>query len=446
MTLVVPYSANFPYLRIKNVVMTEDILHFVWIHNFNRVNGLFIDGSGEVEVISPGDHNFDSGPDFFNAKIKVGDTIWAGNVEIHINASDWNKHGHNHNPQYDSVILHVVVKNDTQVFSSKGEVVPTVEIPYPDELEWKLHQLIANETWIPCANHIKNYGDLNLSMWLSALAVERLEQKTEQVFKLVSEFKGGWEEAFYVSISRSFGLKINAVPFEMLARATPLKYLARAKDSILTLEAVLLGQAGMLDFKTDDADEYMLSLSKEYDYQQMKFGLSPIPGHLWKFLRLRPSSFPTLRIAQLAQLIHHSSGLFSKCMYSTSFDKLQDLLRSGCSHYWMTHYTFGKISPAKLKVLGDDTIRTITLNTIIPFMFAYGSSRANQGLKDRAVTFLESLKPEKNSIIDGFAKLGISAESAFSSQALLQLKGQYCDKRKCLYCKVGASVLLKKVD
>lgn len=427
--------------------MTEDIIHFLWKHRSALVNGLEINGQGLVEVISVGNHNFDSGPDFFNAKVKIGETIWAGNVEIHINASDWNKHGHNTDPAYNSVILHVVAKNDIEVRNSKGDIVPTIEIPYPSSLEWELQRLVATEAWIPCANSINEFGEFNLRMWLASLAVERLEQKTSQVIDLVNGFKGSWEEAFYVSVARSFGLKINALPFEMLAKATPLKVLAKVKDNLLSLEALLFGQAGMLDFKRDDnPDAYSQELLKEYSYQQKKFGLSPIPSHLWKYMRLRPVSFPTIRIAQFAQLIHRSSGLFSRCMESPDLTAIVDLLKVKCTGYWLSHYNIGKESKPKEKVLGDDAIAVICLNTIIPFMFAYGTSRGNQELKDNALVFLESIKPEENSVVNGFAKLGVKAESAFFSQALVQLKSQYCDKRMCLYCQVGANVLLKRIN
>jgi hypothetical protein len=425
--------------------MTEDIIHFVWKHNPTLLKGVVLPNEGEIEVISSGEHNFDSGPDFFNAKVKIGKTVWAGNVEIHINSSDWNKHGHNNNSAYDSIILHVVAKNDTIVYNSKGKIVPTIEIPYPNNLEWELQRLVASEAWIPCANHLNSFGQFNMHMWLASLAVERLEHKTIQVNDLVNEFNGSWEEAFYVSMARSFGLKINSLPFEMLAKVTPLMVLAKVKNNLPTLEALLFGQAGMLNFDINTADDYMASLQKEYVYQQKKFSLSPLPSHLWKFMRLRPVSFPTIRIAQFAMLIHKSTGLFSRSMEAHNFDYVSNLLKIGCSPYWQNHYTFGKESKTMDKVLGDDMINRLILNTIVPFMFAYGASRGNQELKDRALTILETTKPESNNVVKGFAQNGVKADSAFFSQAMVQLKGQYCDKRKCLYCQVGVNVLLKRL-
>jgi len=426
--------------------MIEDILHFAWKHINIIPQQLLLDDKEKLEVISPGEHNFDSGPDFFNAKVRIGDTIWAGNVEIHINSSDWNRHGHQTDAAYDSVILHVVANNDTTVLNSKGAAVKTATIDYPNSLEWQLQRLVANEYWIPCAQHINSYGELPLRMWLAALSAERLEQKTEQVHRWVNELKGSWEEAFYISMARSFGLKINALPFELLAKSIPLKTLAKIRNNLPSIEALLFGQAGMLHVHDHPHDTYYQMLRKEYEYLKKTHSLTPIPHHLWKFMRLRPLAFPTIRIAQFASLIHKSYGLFSKCIEIEKFTDLTDLLRTECSSYWHTHYTFGKETAAKSKVLGKTAIATIALNTVIPFMFAYGNARGNQVLKDKALTLLDELPAEKNSTVQGFAKLSVVADSALFSQAMVQLKSQYCDKRKCLYCNVGASVLLKKSD
>lgn len=426
----------------------EELLHFIWKHKNEFINSFLADKLEGVEVISPGEHNVNAGPDFFNAKVKIDNVIWAGNVEMHINASDWYRHGHDNNPAYDSVILHLVANDDKQTITNSGREVKTIVVSIPEELEREFSGLMQSTGWIPCFKHIKEYNPLSLSMWLSSLAVERLEQKTEHVLGLVNDYNGSWEEAFYVSMARSFGLKINAQPFEMLAKATPMKVLAKVKDNILSVEAILFGQAGMLEDSNaeDDADEYKMALQKEYRYQKEKFGLNPIPYHLWKFMRLRPPSFPTIRIAQFTQLICKSSGLFSRCMESTDLKQLSIALRVGCSTYWDKHYTFSKESPYRRKMLGSSMVSTILINTIIPFMFAYGTYRGNQQLRDRALSILESVKPEKNSIVDEFEKLGVKAQSAFTTQALVHLKGQYCNHKKCLYCQVGANALLKKLE
>jgi hypothetical protein len=426
--------------------MNEDIIHFVWKHSSALFKGLKCYPNGEIEVISPGEHNFDSGPDFFNAKVKIGNTIWAGNVEIHVKSSDWNKHKHNVDEAYNNVILHVVANNDVQVKNAKGDLVPTLEINYPDQVEWELHRFVASENWIPCADEIKRINSINIRMWLSSLCVERLEHKTYYVNTLVDESKGNWEEAFYISMARSFGLKINALPFELLAKATPLKLLAKVKNSLFSIEAILFGQAGMLECSDIHSDDYRLALIKEYNYQREKFHLKPIPGHLWKFMRLRPSAFPTIRISQFAKLINSSMGLFSRCMEAKDLSEFRKILRVGCSSYWDNHFTFGNVSSNSDKILGDTTVQIIILNTVVPFMFAYGIARDNEALKDKALTLLEGLKPEVNSIIKGFSSCGVKADSAFFSQALVHLKSQYCNRRKCLFCRIGANVLLKRIN
>ncbi len=432
------------FTLLNQFVMHEEIVHFVWKHSPSLFNGILLDDVETLEVISPGVHNSDSGPDFFNAKLRIGQTIWAGNIEIHINASDWNKHKHNTDPAFDSVILHLVVNYDKEVHNSQGKKVLTVQVPYPDNLEWELQRLVGQDSWIPCAQSLPSYNGLQLQMWLSSLAAERLEQKTEQIKALVNHFSGSWEEAFYVSMARSFGLKINALPFELLAKATPLKYLAKIRDCLFSIEAMLFGQAGILP-SDEKADDYTQRLVKEYSYHKAKFSLSPIPNHLWKFMRLRPMAFPTIRIAQFAMLIHSSSALFSKCLEATNLKQLHGLLKVKTSEYWHSHYTFGNETSYRKKSIGLATIDIIILNTIIPFAFAYGIERGNDALKEKALALLEQMKPEKNSMTEGFLKLGVSASNAYTTQALAQLKNEYCDKRKCLYCQVGANVLLKRV-
>ncbi len=426
--------------------MHEDIIHFIWKHKPALFNGLTCQPGGKVEVISPGNHNFDSGPDFFNAKVKIDNTIWAGNVEIHVKSSDWNRHVHNKDEAYNNVILHVVAVNDMPVSNANGNLVATLEISYPHELEWELQRLVATESWIPCAKDIGKVNPISIRMWLTSLCIQRLEQKTDQVQNLVAEYNGSWEEAFYVSLARSFGLKINSLPFELLAKSTPLKALSKVKDNLLSVEALLFGQAGLLNFSAITMDDYMKELVKEYDYQKRKFQLNPIPGHLWKFMRLRPNAFPTIRLSQFALLIHDSAGLFSQCMEAGKLSDYMEILRVNSSSYWNSHYTFGKVTEDKEKLMGENAIKTIILNTIVPFMFTYGKIRGNEALKDKSLNLLEELQPESNSIVKGFESIGIKADNSFFSQALVQLKNQYCDKRKCLFCQIGTSVLLKKVE
>ncbi len=425
--------------------MKEDLLYFIWKNLPFTLNGLNTTGGEKIEVISPGEFNRDAGPDFFNAKVRIGDTIWAGNVEMHIKSSDWLAHKHDGDRTYDNVILHIVTNDDKPITNSKGQQIPTITIKYPDALEWKLMNLTSSGKWIPCEESFASFDSFSTRMWLESLMIERLEQKTAQVFDLVNGAQGSWEEAFYQSVARSFGLKANALPFELLAKSTPLKVLGKHKDNLFQVEAILFGQSGLLN-NIVNPDTYTSSLQKEYKYLQHKFNLSPIDGHLWKFLRMRPTAFPTIRIAQFAKLIHKSTSLFSKIIEVYDIKEIIKLFQVNTSEYWETHYTFGKESKSTKKRIGADTISIIAINTLVPFIFAYGISKSQNNLKDKAIKLLETIKPESNSIIDKFTDLGVAAESAYDTQALIHLKSNYCDSKKCLYCHLGAKLLLKSLN
>ncbi len=303
-------------------------------------------------------------------------------------------------------------------------------------------RLTNSGKWIPCADSFSTIDSFTMKMWLDSLLVERLEQKTKYVFELVENAQGSWEEAFYQSVARSFGLKSNALPFELLAKTTPLKVLAKHKDNLFQIEALLFGQSGLLSaVKADNG--YASNLIKEYKYLQHKFNLTSIEGHLWKFLRMRPTAFPTIRIAQFAKLVHNSTSLFSKIIEICDIKEIVNLFQVDVSEYWETHYVFGKESISTEKRIGKDTISIVAINSIVPFMFAYGVSKGNNSLKDKAVKLLESIKPESNSITKGFEGLGVKADSAYDTQAMIHLKTCYCEPKKCLYCHLGAKLLLK---
>lgn len=425
--------------------MKEDLLYFIWKTSHLTFNGQTTTEGEIVEIIDPGEYNNDSGPDFFNAKVRIGETVWAGNVEIHINSSDWLNHNHHNDPAFNNVILHVVVNDDKPVSNSIGQAIPTIKMKYPDALEWNLMHLTNSGKWIPCEDSFSLFDSFTKSMWLENLLVERLEQKTQYVFELVDNAQGSWEEAFYQSVARSFGLKANALPFELLAKATPLKILSKHKNNLFQIEALLFGQAGLLS-ETNVHDNYQSSLLKEYLYLRHKFNLSPNQGHLWKFLRMRPTAFPTIRIAQFSKLVHSSTSLFSKIIEINDVKEIVRLFQVDTSEYWEKHYTFGKEAVLLEKRLGKDTISVIAINSLVPFIFAYGIYKKNSGLKDKSIKLLESIKPESNSISKGFENLGIKAETAYDSQALIQLKTCYCEPKKCLYCHLGVKLLLKSFD
>lgn len=427
------------------ITMTEKLLHFIWQFKYRQLNGTLTSQGQKVEIIDPGIQNNDSGPDFFNAKVKIDDTIWAGNAEIHVNASDWYTHGHNSDPAYNNVILHVVQHNDKVTIAENGHQISTLVLQISENLEKEHNELINSTQWIPCADKLKKVDSLTVSAFIDRLMVERLENKTLFVEVLVNSTNGSWEEAFYQAVVRSFGLPSNALPAEMLAKSLPLKTLAKHKNNLFQLEALIFGQSGLFKRFGDIEDAYLISLKIEYSYLQKKFSLTPIDGNLWKFLRMRPSAFPTIRLAQLAALTHKSSSLFSKTMNCDSFDCMTKLFKTTTSEYWQNHYVFGKTSTKRIKTIGQNTISVIAINVAAPFMYAYGKSKGNEELSGKALKILEQLKPETNSIISNFAELGIQSKNAAEGQSLIHLKKNYCDNKECLRCPLGAKILLKKV-
>jgi hypothetical protein len=421
--------------------MKEEFLHYVWKYKLYKNTSLKNQNNDKVEVLNQGTHNSDSGPDFFNAKIKINETIWAGNVEIHINSSDWYAHNHHKNKAYDNVILQIVFNHDKDVFRTNGESIPTMEIKFDQELLNNYKTLIKRETWIPCQNEIKNIDPFILQNWLEKLSIERLEEKAERINRILEQTNNSWENAFYIQLARNFGFKLNSDPFELLAKSLPLTYLAKHKDNLFQIEALLFGQAGFLD--NDSGDEYYLSLKKEYVYLQNKFKLNPIEKHLWMFLRSRPGNFPTVRIAQFAKLIYSSSSLFSKLLEIKTIKDCYELLIVDPSDYWENHYILNKESIKKSKAIGKSAVDILLINTIIPFLFIYGKEKGLPELQERSIKLLENIKPEKNAIIQKWNDLGVKAENSFKTQSLVQLKNKYCDRKKCLYCQIGNYIIRK---
>lgn len=420
--------------------MTEDFLHFVWKYKALNLSELKTLEGDPVQIIKTGEHNQDAGPDFFNARIKIGNTIWAGNIELHLKSSDWRKHLHNNNGNYNNLILHLVYEKDEDI-AHTGKPVATAELKnlIDKNLLNKYNQLLYAKQWIPCANQFNTVPSFVLNNWLERLLIERLERKAKTISSLLELNKNNLEETFYIHLARNFGMKVNAVPFELLAKSLPNSFLGKHKSSLFQVEALLFGQSGLLEkqFK----DDYPIQLKKEYLFLQKKFSLQPIEGHLWKFLRLRPVNFPTVRIAQLASLIHNSSGLFSKIMEAQKVEELRKLLSAETSGYWNTHFVFDKESTAQKKNLGTVAIDNIIINSIVPFLFVYAEYKGAEEYKDRAVALLEQLKSEQNNIIEKFTELGIKSLHASNSQSLLELKNEYCSFKKCLNCGIGISLL-----
>jgi hypothetical protein len=420
--------------------MKEDFLHFIWEHSLFTKTSLKTTDGKVLEIISIGQPNSDSGPDFFNAKIRIGETTWAGNIEIHQKSSHWYRHRHNTDAAYENVILHVVELNDSPVLI-KGQALSTLEIKYPTEILENYEQLLRSTKWIACEEKLAKADPFILRFWFSSLMIERLQSKTGDILSIMEQNKNNWNETFYQLLARNFGMKTNALPFELLAKSLPLQVLSKHKNDLFQLETLLFGQSGLLN-ETLPGDDYYLSLQKEYLYLYKKYGLRDIESGMWKFMRLRPINFPTIRIAQFAGLIHNSSALFSRILEAESLEELRKLFDVSASEYWNTHYSFHKISKDNhVKKLGDTAFNNLVINTIVPMLFVYGDQHLDQAMKDRALVFLEKLPPESNQIIWKWNELGIESRSAFETQSLLQLKNKYCEPKKCLNCQLGAKII-----
>lgn len=417
--------------------MTEEFLHHIWKFKlFNQID-LTTSLGEKVEILKVGDHNFDAGPDFFNARLKIGDTLWAGNVEVHVNASDWKKHAHQTNKAYDNIILHVVYNEDMQLNRISNERIPTIELKHKiSDKQYKQYlNFKSNKDWIPCKNIITSVSSIIINSTIDRLLLERLHRKSEAIINNLKLNNNNWEETFYQQLAKNFGFKINALPFELLFKSIPSTVLAKHKNSLLQIEAILFGQAGFLDQHYQD--KYPLQLQNEYIFLKQKFKLQAIDNNLWKFLRMRPVNFPTIRIAQLANLIYNSTHLFSKIIEIENYESIKKVFSIGVSEYWCSHYTFNKNSLTKTKHLGEEAINNIIINTVVPFLFTYGKQKNEEKYVDKALAFLEQLQGEENTIIKGWDTLKMPVKNAYSTQALLQLKQEYCNNKKCLTCAIG---------
>lgn len=424
--------------------MREDFLHYLWrLQRFDHQNLQTTTGA-RIELLEPGTYNRDAGPDFLNARIRIDGTLWAGNVEMHLRSSEWLAHQHQHDPAYRNVILHVVLEEDVIIRHLEGERIPCLNLRkhLPIGLSKQYLRLLHSEYWIPCEKQFYQAPEVTRSLFLDRLLVERLEDRTTTMRERLNQNQQDWEETFYQLLTRGFGLHVNADPFLMLAESLPLRILLRHKHSLLQLEALLFGQAGFLD--GEYADAYPERLLKEYRFLRHKYQLTPIPNTLWKFMRMRPANFPTVRLAQLATLISRSGQLFSKMMVAQNVREIKNALVVELSNYWQTHYRFNKESKKSNKSLGQGTIHLLIINVIAPFLFLYGQMRGDDRFKDRALQLLEELPAEKNRLISGWQKLGMEPANAFTTQALLELKNNYCDKRRCLECAIGCAILKRK--
>ncbi len=420
-------------------ILNEELLSYIWQHRLYSFSELKTNTGETVEVVHCGLRNRDAGPDFSQAKIRLNGDLLAGNVELHLRSSDWFKHQHQRDKAYSNLILHVVFEDDSKIPVSNA--FPTLELKdkiEPDFMK-RYQQLMSNGSWIPCENQLHAVDEFVIKNGLHRLVAERLERKTEAIREVLAQTKNSWEETCYRLTARNFGLKINAEPFERLARSLPLNIIAKHKNNLFQLEALLFGQAGMLE--SDFTDEYPNQLKKEFGYLQKKYSLTPLPLHVWKFLRLRPPGFPTLRIAQFAALLFQSSHLFSKMLEAKDASEMAKLFQSEPSAYWQTHYLFDKPSAKRSKKVGNDFLHLLMINAVAPMLFLFGKTKGDVSVQEKAITLLEHTPYENNAITRKWKSAGVKADSAYESQALLQLKNEYCAGKKCLQCHIGNKVL-----
>jgi hypothetical protein len=419
--------------------MNERLLQYIWqFQLFNRSELNTYDGEN-LTVIFPGHFNTNQGPDFSDARIKIGDAIWAGAIELHVNSTDWIRHKHDDDKNYENVILHVVWENDLK---SKSRF-PVLEVSgrVSRVLLDRYQYLMNADSFIPCEGSIHLVPDIVWESWKERLLAQRLSRRSNMIGQMLVEKKYHWEEVFWILLARNFGVRVNMEAFESVAQSLPLAVLARHRNQIHQLEALLFGQAGLLDNKLQE--EYPRLLQREYQFLRKKYALRPIQLPLY-FLRMRPRNFPTIRLAQLAMIIHGATHLFSRIKEAQSIDEIRRLFDVVANDYWHYHYRFDESSAFVIKKLGKSMIENVIINTVAPILFAYGVFHNLPEYQQKAIKWLEQTGAESNGITSGFAKLSIKTSRAFDSQALLELKNEYCEKRRCLECAAGHAILKGK--
>mgnify|MGYP001213379003 CR=1 FL=1 len=430
--------------------MREDLLQFIWKFKYFNLNELTSFNGEPIEIIHPGTHNFDQGPDFLNARIKISGTLWIGNVELHVFSRQWVLHKHQLDRNYSNVILHVVWKHDGEVENLNGNVLPTLELEgrVAGTLLEKYQSLMEREQkgelhFIPCENHLAKMKieDIKLSAWKNRLVAERLEARTARVFEILEQTKFHWDETMWRMVAANFGVNINGQFSYRIAESVSQKILARHKNQLITIEAMLFGQASLLN--ESFTDPYPKLLQREYRFYNNKYNFPRVDGSAL-FGRMRPANFPTIRLAQLASLVFKSSHLFSRIKDFESVKDVKNALQVEPNDFWLYHYKLnepdGDQEPKK-KTLGNQMIENIIINSVCTILFAYGIYNNDDTIKEKSIDWLEALKPEKNKITRGFESLGILNNNAFDSQGLIHLKKAYCDKKRCLECAIGNLIL-----
>ncbi len=412
--------------------MQEAFLHYLF--EFQLIQNT------EFEIISPGQKNMDAGPDFFNAKIKIDNTIWVGNVEIHVLASDWNRHKHQNNRAYDNIILHLVYKKDKEITASNGTSILTYEAKFDSQLYKTYQNLLNNPSWIHCQGQITRVDSFSKNLYVEALSVERLEKKSAFFNDLYLFNDNDWELSFYQALVKGFGSKINSIPFELLAKSIDLKLILKHRNSPFQIEALLFGQAGFLEKELAN-DNYFSELKKEYLFLKSKYQLQSVRIELFKFSKIRPYNFPSIKIALLAQLLSQYQSVLSKVLDCEKLDDIKKIFQLEAGVYWDSHYRFEKESKLIKKRLAEASLQYLIINTIIPFLYFFAQEKRLEYLKERCLNWLIELNPEKNNITEKWQKLGLDNSTAFQSQGLIELKNEKCDKHACIDCRIGHKIL-----
>jgi len=405
--------------------MPELLLQYIWMKGLFRSLPQFTTDGRPVEVISVGDHNFDQGPDIFGAVIRIGEMEWSGNVEIHVKSSDWYKHGHQHDKAYDNIILHVVRQADKNVYTTEGELITQCELRYPESSEYLAH-LLKDRTSV-CARELLGHPEMVREDWKSILLKDRMQKKAEAIEQLLTGTHNAWEQAFYITLAHNFGFHTNGLPFEMLAKQTPLVFLQKHRNSLFQLEAMLFGQSGLLT-EGEVTNDYIQRLLNEYEFLRKKFSLQPIEGHLWKRMRMRPQNFPEVRIAQFAALLHSTESLFAQVLQENDLKKLREILTVSASDNWHN------------STIGRSAVDVLIINSVVPYKYAWAKAHSQERKMQEAFELLRTIPAEKNHIIERWKMLGVQIDNAADSQTFIHLYQDYCIRHRCFNCDVGYQI------
>ncbi len=423
-------------------------MQYVWQHRLWMPSDMKTVDGHRIDVVDPGLLNKDAGPDFFNAKVCIDGNVWAGNIEVHVRASDWYRHGHDRDKAYDNVILHVVGQDDGRIYRPDGQEIPQLVMPCSPEFSKRYHAMVNNPTVeLACAEEIKSLPSIYMRDWLTALAMERLQAKADRAASLVERFQGDWRSVIYVILARALGFSTNSDAFERLALSMPLRRLMKHSDSQVAVEGMLFGQAGFLDDASvdDGPNHYVGRMQEEYRFMSAKYGLERPRSLGWKMARMRPQNFPHRRIATLAAMIASGFRIGYDLFAVDSVEAARRLFDIELTGYWSRRFNFGPPASRTVKALSQSSVDTLIINVVAPILYAYGTAYAEEELQTRAMELLGALKAERNSIVELFVAAGIECPDAFTSQALIELRREYCMGRKCLYCRIGHRLLAAKV-